>query len=93
MNLPIKYKGPSYNEMSEDFSATDCIPIRLNDDVLGVVEILRCGPRVIYRYSYFEGKELIKSDVNAVGNFEDLNQDFEKFIVMVKEYLYNNKKV
>lgn len=93
MNLPIKYKGPSYKEMSEDFSSTDCISIRLNDNVLGVVEIFRCGPRVIYRYSYFEGEELIKSDVNAVGNFEDLNQDFEKFIVMVKEYLYKNNKI
>lgn len=91
--LPIEYTKPSYKEMSKDFSSTDCIAIKLNDNVLGVVEIFRCGPRVIYRYSYFEGEKLIKSDVNAVGNFEDLNQDFEKFTVKVREYLYNNKKV
>lgn len=92
LNLPIEYTKPSYNEMSKDFSALDCTLIKLNGKTLGAVDIMRCGPRVIYTYSNYENEKYIKSDIGGVGNFEDLNGDFEKFIVIVKEYLYKNKK-
>lgn len=92
LKLPIEYTKPSYNEMSRDFSALDCTLIKLNGKTLGAVDIMRCGPRVIYTYSNYENGKYIKSDIGGVGNFEDLNGDFEKFIVMVKEYLFKNKK-
>lgn len=93
LNLPIEYTRPSYSEMSKDFSALDCTLIKLKGKTLGAVDIMRCGPRVIYTYSNCENGKYVKSDIAGVGNFENLNDDFEKFIVMVREYLYNNKKM